>query len=93
MTTTVKIERKSNIRERRNRPRKVKMNYSKINDTIKTNKTSNTVVNVIKDTSENIIDKKKQIYLEHLKLISLQKINSNQMTKLLFNYLIITIQL
>ena len=58
-TTTVKIKHKSNITERQNRPRKDKMNYSKINDSIKSNKTSNTIVNVIKDTSQNIIDKAK----------------------------------
>ena len=59
MTTTIKIKRKSNIRERRNCPRKVKLNYSKANDSTKANKTSNTIVNVIKDTSQNIIDKAK----------------------------------
>ena len=59
MTTTVKIKRKSNIKERRNRPRKVKMNFSKVNESVKINKTSNNIVNVIKDTSKNIIDKAK----------------------------------
>ena len=59
MTTTVKIKRKSNIRERRNRPRKVKMNFSKVNESVKTNKASTNIVNVIKDTSQTIIDKAK----------------------------------
>ena len=59
MTTTVKIKRKLNIRERQNRPRKVKINYSKVNDLTKTNNTSKTMVNVIKDISQNIIDKAK----------------------------------
>ena len=59
MTTTVKIKRKSNIKERQNRPRKVKMNFSKVNESVKINKTSNNIVNIIKDTSQNIIDKAK----------------------------------
>ena len=59
MTTTVKIKRKSNIRERRNRPRKVKMNFSKVNESVKINKSSTNIVNVIKDTSQTIIDKAK----------------------------------
>ena len=58
MTTTVKIKRKSNIKERQNRPCKVKMNFSKVNESVKINITSN-IVNVIKDTSQNIIDKAK----------------------------------
>ena len=58
MTTTIKIKHKLNIQERQNRPHKVKMNYSKVNNFMKTNKTSN-IVNLIKDKSQNIIDKAK----------------------------------
>ena len=72
MTTTVHIKRKLNIQERQNRPSKVKRNYSKVNDSIKTNKISN-IVNVIKDTSQSIIDKVVKRSFSHL-IVTIQQI-------------------